>query len=307
MVDTTAGLAFRSTDRASPLIILSLAMFLGAGVSAVASRVRRPGWSSGASPSAPSSPRPRRCGPGPSWPTGSPSRPPRPLYVRQAAAALDTAHPGTRVYALPGNNFAAYRWGDTIDTVYPGLMTRPFVTHEQQIMGSVATADLLQAIDTPLQDGTMDWNTLAPMSSLMSAGDDLVQYDQAYERYDTPNPQQVAADLAVTPAGLSDPVSYGAPRPNVPLIPHFDEAALTRAPNQGWTAPLVSYTVDHPRPIVRAESTRSPLVVDGDASGLVNASSVGLLGGNPTVLYAGTLDTDPALRSRPSGRRPTWW
>ena len=34
----------------------------------------------------------------------------------------------------------------------------------------------------------MDWNALAPMASLMSAGDVLVQYDQAYERYDTPEP-----------------------------------------------------------------------------------------------------------------------
>jgi arabinofuranan 3-O-arabinosyltransferase len=303
MVDTTAGLAFRSTDRASPLIILSLALFLGAGVSAVVSRVRKTGLliggiALGAIFAAAT----------PLW-TGAiladgftqPAAPP--LYVRQAAAALNATHPGTRVYALPGNNFAAYRWGDTIDTVYPGLLTRPFVTHEQQIMGSVATSDLLQAVDTPLQDGTMDWNTLAPMSSLMSAGDDLVQYDQAYERYDTPNPQQMALDLATTPAGLSDPVSYGTPRPNVPLIPHFDEAALTRPPNQGWTAPLESYTVDHPRPIVRAESTRTPLVVDGDASGLVNASSVGLLGGNPTVLYAGTLDTAPKLRRQTLGSR----
>ena len=40
MVDTTAGLAMRSTDRASPLIILGLAVFLGAGVSALYFRVR---------------------------------------------------------------------------------------------------------------------------------------------------------------------------------------------------------------------------------------------------------------------------
>ncbi len=30
------------------------------------------------------------------------------------------------------------------------------------------------------------------MASLMSAGDVLVQYDQAYERYDIPSPQEVA-------------------------------------------------------------------------------------------------------------------
>ncbi len=295
MVDTTAGLALRSTDRASPLIILSLAVFLGAGVSAVVNRVHRTGLVVGGLAAAAV-----LAASTPLWTGGiiangftQPAVPP--LYVRQAAAALDKVNKSTRVYALPGNNFAAYRWGDTIDTVYPGLMTRPFVTHEQQIMGSVATADVLQAVDTPLQDGVMNWNALAPMASLMSAGNILVQYDQAYERYGTPNPQQLADDLAVTPPGLSDPVGYGKPQANISLIPWFDEAWLTRPANQGWTAPLVSYTVADPRPVVRTESTATPLVVDGDASGLVSASSVGLLAGNPAILYAGTLDLDHRL------------
>jgi arabinofuranan 3-O-arabinosyltransferase len=301
MVDTTAGLAMRSTDRASPLVILGLAVFLGAGVSALTARARRTGLVVGglalAAVAAATTPL---------W-TGAiiaagftqPAAPPP--EVRQAAAALNRSHPGTRLYALPGNNFAAYRWGDTIDTVYPGLMTRPFITHEQQIMGSLATADLLAAVDSPLQDGVLDWNTLGPMSSLMSAGDVLVQYDQAFERYDAPIPQQVAADLAVTPPGLSHPVSYGTPRPNVPQIPHLDEATLARPPNQGWPAPLVSYTVANPRPIIRTESTKTPLVVDGDASGIVNAASVGLLQNNPTILYAGTLDTNRSLRTTTLG------
>ncbi len=303
MVDTTAGLAMRSTDRASPVIILSLAMFLGGGVSACSFRFRRFGLIVGgiavAAIAAASTPL---------W-TGAiiangfnqPATPPP--YVRAAAAALDHAHPGTRVYALPGNNFAAYRWGDTIDTVYPALMTRPFVTHEQQIMGSMATSNTLGALDSPLQDGTMQWNALAPMASLLSAGDVLVQYDQAYERYDTPLPQLVAAQLATTPAGLSDPVPYGAPRPNIPpVVPHFDEATLGLPPDAGWPAPLVSYTVANPRPIVRAESTATPLIVDGDASGIVSAASVGLLKGNPTIFYAGTLDTHHALRNQLASR-----
>ena len=93
-----------------------------------------------------------------------------PDYTRAAAAALNDAHPGTRLYAIPGNNFGAQRWGDTIDTVYPGLMTRPFITHEQQIMGSLPTADVLEAVDGPLQDGVMDWDALGPMASLLERG-----------------------------------------------------------------------------------------------------------------------------------------
>ena len=110
----------------------------------MAARVRRTGL------------RHRRLRPWPRWPG-----PPRPLwtgaiiangftqpatppaYVRQAAAALDATHPGTRVYGLPGNNFARLPLGRHHRHRLPGLLTRPFVTHEQQIMGSLATADIL--------------------------------------------------------------------------------------------------------------------------------------------------------------------
>ena len=46
-----------------------------------------------------------------------------------------------------------------------------------------------------LQEGTLDPATIAPMASLMSAGDVLVQYDQAYSTYNTPNPLQLAQSL----------------------------------------------------------------------------------------------------------------
>ena len=215
MLDTTAGLALRSTDRASPLVILGLAVLLGAGTTAVARRMTRLRWLLAGFVLAVIT-----LAAAPLW-TGAtvvngltqPAVPPP--YVLRAVHHLNTTHPGTRVYGLPGNNFAAYRWGDTIDTVYPALLDRPFVTHEQQTMGSLPTADLLEAVDTPLQEGTFDPSTLAPMMSLMSVGDVLVQYDLRYEMYDTPDPRRLALDFAVTPPGLSDPVAFGAPRPNV--------------------------------------------------------------------------------------------
>jgi hypothetical protein len=298
MGETTAGLALRSTDRASPLLLLGLATLLGAGVTAVYRRATRAGIVAGlvAAVAVTGATAPLWTGATVVDQNVQPASPP--AYVQAAAAHLNATHPGTRVYAMPGSGFAAYRWGDTNDTVWPGLLTRPFVTHEQQTMGSLPTADLLEAVDAPLQEGTMDPTTLAPMAALMSAGDVLVQYDLAYERYDTPNPQQLALDLTPTPQGLTDPVSYGAPRPNVSTVPHFDEQALSRPANQGWTAPLVSYSVDNTRPVVRAESLSSPLVVSGNGSGLVAASSAGLLAGNPTVFYSGTLDTEPALRRK---------
>ncbi len=297
MVDTTAGLAMRSTDRVTPLVVLSLALLLGAGVSALAHRFRRSGLllavvAGGAAVGAAT---PLLTGAIVANGFTQPATPP--ASVRAAARALQAQGTSSRVYALPGNNFAAYRWGDTIDTVYPGLMTRPFVTHEQQIMGSMATADLLYALDSPLQNEVNNWNALGPMASLMSAGSVLVQYDQAYERYFLPQPQAVAAGLATTPVGLSDPTSFGTPVPNVSTIAKLDESTLARPANDTWPAPLVTYQVADPRPIVRAESLADPLVVDGGGSGLVDAAPTGLLSGHPTILYAGTLDLHPRLRT----------
>jgi arabinofuranan 3-O-arabinosyltransferase len=305
MQNTTAGLALRSTDRASPLVILGLAVLLGAGTTVVVRHMTRWGWAltgfvlaaiAGAS--------------APLW-LGStvvngliqPVTPPP--YVLKAVQHLNTTHPGLRVYGLPGNNFGAYRWGDTIDTVYPAYLNRPFVTHEQQTMGSLPTADLLEAVDTPLQEGIIDNTTLAPMMALMSVGDVLVQYDLAYEKYGTPDPKRLAQDFAVVPPGLSNPVSFGTPRPNRSAVPNVNEAALAVPLRTPERSPLVTYTVDHPRPVVRAESLAHPLLVAGNSAGLVNASSVGLLAANPTIFYSGTLDTEAALRARTFANGPS--
>ncbi len=52
---------------------------------------------------------------------------------------------------------------------------------------------------------------------------------------------------------------------------------------------------------MRTESAAAPLVVAGNGTGLVNAASVGLLDGNPTVLYAASLAQDPAAFDRAMG------
>ena len=93
-----------------------------------------------------------------------------------------------------------------------------FITREQQILGSIATADTLYATDGPLQDGTANLNALAPMSRLMGAGDLMVEYDQQYERYGVPQPQLLALHLLQTPLGLTDPMSFGVPRPKVATL-----------------------------------------------------------------------------------------
>lgn len=321
---TTAGLALRSTDRATPMVVLGLAVLLGAGVGAVAEwlprlsvarrgrpqrRVRVPvaggivvvtvlALVASANP--------------PIW-NGTtvadqyrmPATVPSP--ERQAAAALDASSPGTRVLAEPGQDFAQYTWGDTVDPVWPALLnsTRPFVTREQLLLGSEPSADMLYALDAPVQNGVANPSAIAPLLRLMSVGDLLVQNDLGYTRYGTPQPATLWSEFHPTPPGLGNPTGYGPPTPDTSLQPMVNEATLATPPGHPVPSPVEVFPVASPRPVYRAESTAQPVVVDGDASGIAEAGAAGVLGGSPAILYAGTLASKPALSHQVLASAPT--
>ena len=110
MTDTKAGLALRSTDRATPMVILGLAMLLGAGVTALWARLPWVGLLTGlVLVGLVVADNPAIFNGTPKWPPPSPSRPRCPRYETAAIRRLNTTHPGTRVLAIPGEDFAAYR------------------------------------------------------------------------------------------------------------------------------------------------------------------------------------------------------
>ena len=144
----------------------------------------------------------------------------------------------------------------------------------------------------------MNWPALAPIARLMSVGDVLVEYDQAYERYDSPRPTSLQEQLRTTPPGLSAPVPFGPPTVNTSSIPMLDETYYGLPTGVPPPAPIVTYTVADPRPVVRAESLAHPLVIDGDAVGLVQSAGIGLLAEDPTIFYSGTLVQNPTVAAR---------
>ncbi|HEY3844949.1 MAG TPA: alpha-(1-_3)-arabinofuranosyltransferase family protein [Acidimicrobiales bacterium] len=294
MTDTTAGLALRSTDRATPVVLLGLAMLLGSGVAALWERWSLVGVTTAVLIGAlvvannPSLFNGDTIANNFTQPASLPS------YQLAAIAHLNATHRGTRVLAVPGNDFASYRWGDTVDTPQPAYLTRDFVTREQQIMGSIATADTLYAMDDPIQEDTANFNALAPMARLLSAGDVMAEYDQAYEHYGVPQPQLLALEMFETPPGLTDPVAFGTPRPNVSSVSTLNEEDLAAPSDLSWPNPLITYTVKQPRPVTRAESNQGAVVLSGDATGLVNLAGLGLLNTTSALYYSGTLDKDPA-------------
>jgi arabinofuranan 3-O-arabinosyltransferase len=301
MNGTTAGLAMRSTDRATPLALLGLAMLLGAGVAGLAAAWRGRAWLAGIVTSALFAlilaANPALFNGDAAVVDGLTQPASLPAYDLAAARYLNAVHRGTRVLAIPGNAFAAYTWGDTTDTPQPALLTRPFVTREQQVMGSIATADTLYAIDAPIQAHIQSWSALAPMARLVSAGDVLVEYDQTSARYGSPQAVTLAETLARTPPGLAGPKRFGLPGQRV-AAPTVDTELLAGTLHAKKPPPVAVYTVAEPRPIVRAESDAGALVVAGDATGLETLAAQGMLDTKSAIYYAGSLDRRPSTLRR---------
>ncbi len=299
---STAGLALRNVARAIPLLALGAAMLLAAGVEALSAWWSRLGIVAavaiGGLVAADIAPL---------WAgqfvDANLSRPSQiPSYYQAAANYLDAQGNATRVMALPGIDFATYRWGNNlVDPVEPGIMSRPFVAREQVPWGSPPSADLLLALDDRMQQGTFDPTSLAPLARLMGVGDVELRSDLQYERYLTARTLPTAATFDPPPAGLDQPVRFGPPaslRTSVPLV---DEQTLGPSATTPDPADLQVYGVTDPRSILRAEPAQQPLVVAGNGDALVDGASAGLLDGQQTILYQGDLDTNAAAERQALG------
>jgi arabinofuranan 3-O-arabinosyltransferase len=301
---STFGLALRSTSRAVPLVVLGLAALLAAGVSAVydALRARGQGWIGlavavvAASLVLLSFPA--------LWDDVLYSRylerdEEIPQYWQRALRDVDAQSHDTRVLALPGSDFAAYRWGVTIDPVEPGLIDRPYVARELVPYGSPPSADLLNALDRRLQNGVLDPDAIAPIARLMGVGDVLLRMDMQTERYDLVRSDPLWRIFSPTPPpGLEPARTFGTKIPGKPKFPQIDERTLVTPPGKS-PPPVAVLAVKDPEKIVRATPTEHPLLVSGNGEGLVDIASTGLLDGNQIVLYSGSYAKDPAgLKAR---------
>jgi hypothetical protein len=291
----TVGLAMRSLDRVVPAVVLGMALLMGAGVEGLALRRWRVGLmvALGCVALVAADLPPLWTGDVVASNLDRPSA--IPAYWDQAATYLNAAGDSSRVLGLPGEDFAAYSWGVTQDPVAPGLLDRPYVARQVVPAGTPAAANLVQAIDEPLQEGTLPASALAPLARLMSVGQVLLQSDLQYERYHLPLPQALWQELVPPPAGLEGPVTFGAPNPASPIrYPLNSELRLGLPALDPQPPALAVFNVPGARPLVRTESAAAPLLVAGDGPGLVEAASAGLLRGDPAIVYSASLAHDPA-------------
>ena len=293
---SSAGLALRNTPRVVPIIVLGFAGLLGAAITALATHRRMlvaagtvialtllaflPVWRLGY--------------------FSEPNLAPEdvPTYWKDAAAQLDHQARsgdggGTRAWEIPGSMFAAYRWGTTVDPVTPGISDRPWMAREVLPAGTPPSVGLLAALDHRVQEGTLEVAALAPVARLLNVGTVVLRSDLAFERFDTPRPRTLWEMLTrPRPSGLAPPRAFGPRRPNLAsaAVPMLDEQELATRSDSEPPPPVALFPVTDSASIVHTAPGRQPVVLAGDAEGIVDAASAGLIDGNQLVLYLASLD-----------------
>lgn len=265
----SAGLAFRNSPRAVPLIALGFGGLLAACVGALP----RAAW--------------RRVGSGavavlavgallPAWQHGMPGDDidrdeDLPVHWVEAVAAIDAGDHSTRVLEVPGATFAYHHWGATVDPVTPGLTDRPYLAQEVLPSGTPATVNLLGALDRRFQLGVFEPASLEPLARLLGVGTLVLRGDLDRGEVDTPDPRPIWHALSSpVPAALEPPTTFGpVGASGVPAVSVFD--------------------VRDPRPIVRLAPADGPVVLAGDGDGVVDAAAAGVLDGEHVLLYGSSL------------------
>jgi arabinofuranan 3-O-arabinosyltransferase len=294
LLESEYGLAMRSLPRAGPLVSLAVAVFVGAllaSATAEAARWARPATAGVVALAVLGLP--------PLWTLrlvdANLDRPEDiPTYWLEAAAFVDERDDGTRVLEVPGSDFASYRWGNTVDPILPGLIDRPYAARELIPYGSPASANLLDAFDHRMQEGTLDAAAIAPVARLLAAGDVSVRSDLTFERYNTPRPRLLWQLLTEAPGlsvvGAFGPGSPNRPRPELPMV---DEAELQTPPDLSHPPEVGVLEVADAQPIVRTRPRSATVVLSGDGAGIVDAAAAGLLSGQELVLYSASYAADP--------------
>lgn len=292
-VDAEFPLAIRDPARAVPLVVLAIALGVGALVGASLEQSRRRGIAAAcitacvAFAALP-----------PLWlgelvPDGRDRPEDVPEHWNEVAAHLDAQGDGTRVLELPGLGVTAHDWGVAGSSVSAALGDRPHATRRTLPTGTAASADLIRALDARLHDRTLSADALASIARLLNAGDVVTRHDIVHQRDGTIRPDALW-QLALESDGLGTPATYGPAVDDGPLS-IVDSGAPESAEGQEGVPSAAVFPVVDAVPIVHAHAAGQQVLLSGDGTGIVDAATAGLLSGDELIRYSADLTADPTF------------
>ena len=205
-------------------------------------------------------------------------------WVDAVKFSARTTPDNTRIAILPGSTFSDYSWGNAQMSVAPGLTDRPVLIRQIVRSSTPNAAQLLEVTDNLLQQGRLMPGQLNPLLRLMGVGQVLVGTDASPVRNEEVDPARVEAQLE-NQIGFRKPIaSFGATKL---FAPPGDRGG------ESFTLPQVrAYAAPRPATpgIKRVQISDAPVVLDGDASGVVAMAAVGSLDPGRALFYSGSLN-----------------
>ena len=205
-----------------------------------------------------------------------------PAAWERAGRDLDRELPeNSRAVVLPGQIFAYYRWGGTIDAILPRLTERPVAVRFETPYSDPHATDLLWTVDRLVQQRRLVPEQLEPLLRLMGAGALVAGTDDDISRSGGMNAAAAAEELAAQ--GFDEPArSYGPTRRVAP--PPRELGPVAELPQ------VRRYDIPRTRGLVSVAPESRPTVVDGSAEGLAGLAAFRALPAHAPILYAGDLD-----------------
>jgi hypothetical protein len=213
---------------------------------------------------------------------------------KSVAGDLDRNLPrGSRALVLPGQPFAFYRWGGTVDPVLPALTDRPVAIRNVPPYDDLHAVDMLWTTDNLVNQQRLLPGELEPLLDLLSARTVVTGTDDDVGRSGGMPPAEAARVLGEQGGLARRARSYG---------PTSTFAAPPDTLDPAVALPEVrSYDVPGARGLVRIEPASAATVVDGSASGVGDLASFGALPRDRALLYAGDLDPGAIRRAAAAG------
>ena len=274
-----AGLSIRSTPRAAPLVLLALALGFAAAVSWVSKSLplMRSGVLVGLASLLVA------INGFPLFTGGIMSKQYTykevPKYWKDVIGRVDGEN--DRVYEFPGTDFPKYNWGGTVDPISPGLTDASIIARELVPLGGDPTANLVNAMETPLQNGIFEPATLMGFSRLIHADKLLLRNDLNYAKYRTPRPSELWWSL--TKAAM-DPVFVGPELSESEMNRIIDGQSMSQ-PSAVSSPSVALFNTDTTYRYASGYDTNAQTVVFGDGSGLIDLAALNMIGHNPSFLY----------------------
>jgi arabinofuranan 3-O-arabinosyltransferase len=221
-----------------------------------------------------------------------------PSYWRTAARDLDERNATGRVWLLPGETNALYRWRPRgVDDFAPVLLDRRTLSRRSFPDGPAPAVNAMAAVDNAIESGTAPPGLVSTWARYLGAGDIVLRNDMMWELMGARRPSALV-DLVEADPGLRPSALYGVAGTN--LQPSRGHGLV---PSESALAPVARYAVTDPASALRTMPTSGAVLVVGDNGGAVSAVSAGLLDGSQAFRLAYGMTAHDAAQVLSEGGR----